>query len=395
VVRHYFPQSANGEVATNSNFPPQSGAENASSPVGGTMEYEDFVGMEYEDNDDMDYESGANIPTNWFDTDFKQRNLITINSNQVPSTQIDFPFLLNEISNSDFNVMNSNGDDVRFVSVNGVTVFDVEIEEADNSSGDLIAWAKIPSISDVTQFYVYYNNPSASSAGTSTGVWSNYKAVYHLNQSVLGANSTIDSTGNNNDGTPQNLLIGDLQATGKIDGGINFPGVDEEIDVVNNGSLNIVNDITLEAWIKVPIATGGCMFQRSTGSAGYRFVIFDLRVFLVLFTTPTGGVSSGGATDVNDDTFHHVLARRNSSGDLEIFLDGVKDNAVTPNRTEPIADSATLASIGGDHFGFFNGILDEVRVTNIALSNDFITTQFNNQSSPSSFYTISSAQIIP
>jgi len=42
MVRHYFPQSANGEVATNSNFPPQSGGENTSSPVGGTMEYEDF-----------------------------------------------------------------------------------------------------------------------------------------------------------------------------------------------------------------------------------------------------------------------------------------------------------------------------------------------------------------
>ena len=57
MVRHYFPQSANGEVATNTNFPPQSGGENSSSPVGGTMEYQDFVGMEFEDLIDMDYEA--------------------------------------------------------------------------------------------------------------------------------------------------------------------------------------------------------------------------------------------------------------------------------------------------------------------------------------------------
>ena len=364
VFRH-LPQRFQGHLHANRNFSPQ---------IGGTLP--------------------PGVPGNWFDTDFKQRNLITINNSQVPTTQTDLPFLLSEPNNSDFSVMKPNGEDIRFVSQDGLTVFDVEIESADNGAGFIIAWTKIPSISDGTEFYVYYNNPSASSAGTSTGVWSNYQAVYHLNQSVLGANSTKDSTGNTNDGTPQNFVIGDLGAAGQINGAIDFPGVNAEIDVVNNGSLNITNDITVESWLKLPIAAGGCMFQRSTVTTGYRFVMFDFRIFLVIFTTPSGSISAGGATQINDDTLHHALARRNSSGDIEIFLDGVKDNAVTPNRTEPISDSATLASIGGDHFGFFSGILDEVRVSNNALSNDFITTQFNNQSTPASFYTIAPAEII-
>lgn len=57
MVYHRFPQVAQGEIATNTNYPPQSGGENASSIVGGTMEYEDFEIMEYEDADDMDYEN--------------------------------------------------------------------------------------------------------------------------------------------------------------------------------------------------------------------------------------------------------------------------------------------------------------------------------------------------
>lgn len=57
MVRHYFPQSPSGSVGVNTNYPPQSGGENTSPPVGGgTMEYQDSIGMEYEDLDGMDYE---------------------------------------------------------------------------------------------------------------------------------------------------------------------------------------------------------------------------------------------------------------------------------------------------------------------------------------------------
>ena len=56
MVRHYFPQAAVGAVHVNTNYPPQSGGEDSSAPVGGTMEYENFVAMEYEDLEDMDYE---------------------------------------------------------------------------------------------------------------------------------------------------------------------------------------------------------------------------------------------------------------------------------------------------------------------------------------------------
>ena len=57
MVRHYFPPASMGAADVNTNFPPQSGGENTSSPVGGTMEFQDFVTMEYEDFEDMDYEN--------------------------------------------------------------------------------------------------------------------------------------------------------------------------------------------------------------------------------------------------------------------------------------------------------------------------------------------------
>jgi RHS repeat-associated protein len=40
---------------------------------------------------------------------------------------------------------------------------------------------------------------------------------------------------------------------------------------------------------------------------------------------------------------------------------------------------------------FWHGLLDEVRLSNIERSDDWVTTEYNNQSSPSTFYTLSSA----
>ena len=57
MVRYYFPQAATGSIGVNTNYPPQAGGENTSSPVGGTMEYQNFITMEFEDLEDMDYEA--------------------------------------------------------------------------------------------------------------------------------------------------------------------------------------------------------------------------------------------------------------------------------------------------------------------------------------------------
>jgi hypothetical protein len=42
--------------------------------------------------------------------------------------------------------------------------------------------------------------------------------------------------------------------------------------------------------------------------------------------------------------------------------------------------------------GNFNGIIDEVRVLSAALSSGWILTEYNNQNSPSSFYSVGSEE---
>jgi hypothetical protein len=45
-----------------------------------------------------------------------------------------------------------------------------------------------------------------------------------------------------------------------------------------------------------------------------------------------------------------------------------------------------------DHTRQFNGFIDEVRVSNIARSSDWINTEYKNQNNPAVFYTIGSEQ---
>ena len=51
-------------------------------------------------------------------------------------------------------------------------------------------------------------------------------------------------------------------------------------------------------------------------------------------------------------------------------------------------------NLGSDSGGgsVFNGLIDEVRISNTARSPSWILTEYNNQNNPSTFYTIGSEQ---
>ena len=134
------------------------------------------------------------------------------------------------------------GDDILFIKTDG-TKLSHGIEKYDGSTGQLIAWVKIPSLSSSTdtQFCLYYGNSSCSSQQDVTNVWdSNYKGVWHLHDDLL------DATSNNNDGTNN----GSSDASGKFGDGQSFPGVNEYIEISNSTSLENIqeDDYTMAGW---------------------------------------------------------------------------------------------------------------------------------------------------
>ena len=172
---------------------------------------------------------------------------MTIDHTKVPSTQSNFTVLvsvtdpaLKTVANGG-HVANANGYDIGFYADSGgTTKLKWEVEKYDGTTGNLIAWVKIPSVSSTTDtsFYLFYGDPSITTDQSDPlNTWdSNFKAVYHLgNGTTLTA---TDSTGGNN-GT---LFNSPTATAGKINGAAHFVhSSSQAIGLANPGDFPIDN----------------------------------------------------------------------------------------------------------------------------------------------------------
>ncbi len=166
-------------------------------------------------------------------------------------------------------------------------------------------------------------------------------------------------------------------------GGLQFDGKDDYINAGNGTSLNVTNAVTMEAWVKLSTTTsvggqnmiiekggwgtGNYSLHSSTYGAGpLRIGIFDL--------SPN---NTDGTTNIVDGTWHHVVGTWDGSY-YRIYVDGKLD--MTPvSTTGTIAANTNPLTIGG-RFGvthISNGLIDEVRTYNRALSAEEIRYHYN------------------
>src|SRR5205823_1120398 len=101
-------------------------------------------------------------------------------------------------------VANANGYDIGFYADSGgSTKLKWEVEKYDGTTGQLIAWVKIPSVSSSTDtvFYLMYGDSSINTDQSDPpNTWeSNFKGVYHLGDgsTVVGTDSTGQAAGSN------------------------------------------------------------------------------------------------------------------------------------------------------------------------------------------------------
>lgn len=335
------------------------------------------------------------------------RRTVTIDHTKVSnSDQTNFPAVfsgvyayLATIANGG-NVTNTNGYDIIFTSDSaGLTKLDFEIETYDPVTGTVNFWIRIPTLSTSvdTVIYLFYGNPAISTfQGNVAGVWdSDFKAVYHFpNGSTLTAN---DSTSNANNG----ILSGTpapTAAAGVIDGGSFYNGSSAYIQVPASGSISLGNTFTISCWMRPENLAGRVHYfsNRNGSNTGE----FDLEV----------GDAGGAATQalamatighfnfitvdnaITIDVFQYVTYSRNGlgAGSQKVYINGVNITLATdsPVDTNMYSDPN---NIGWDpsNNSFYIGYLDEFRISGIQRSLDWTKTEYNNQFSPSTFYSVS------
>ena len=123
---------------------------------------------------------------------FTGKATITIDHTQCGTADTtSFPLLFNETiaglksTGNGGSVENANGYDIAFYSDSGLTtLMDFEIETWSATTGELVAWVRVPTLSHTvdTVLYLGYGKSSITTDQSNrTGVWdANFHAVYHL-----------------------------------------------------------------------------------------------------------------------------------------------------------------------------------------------------------------------
>jgi outer membrane protein assembly factor BamB len=189
-------------------------------------------------------------------------------------------------------------------------------------------------------------------------------AAYGFNE---GSGTTVtDASGNGNNGTITNAT---WVTTGKYGDALKFNGTSALVTVPDAASLHLSAGMTLEAWV-----------NPSTVNANWRDVIYKANDNFYLEATstngsvPDAGMIAGGsyadafgtaALSVNAWSY---LTETYDGSMLRLYVNGTQ--VASTAHTGAIATSTNPLQIGGDSlYGQnFAGLIDEVRVYNVALT---------------------------
>ncbi len=307
-------------------------------------------------------------------------------------------------------IISANGYDVIFTANDGTTILSHQIDHYNGTTGEYVAWVKIPSLppgSD-TDIYMYYGNSSVVTDPSTQATWDvNFRTVYHFEN-----NNLNDATSNGINGTNNGTTN---FATAKIGEGRDFDGAANYIQTTST-ELQTADNFTLSTWFKADaldpthIIWQGESTENGWGDGGISTAGQELH----LSTGTCCGASSGylstflGHTDEQLDAngitaettftettaWHHLVAtysNLSTSPSGQLYLDGVLINTnIGTTAATPRDLWNTNLQIGrpGPAERFFDGKLDEIRILNTALSPDWICTEYNNQNNPSGFTTL-------
>ncbi len=232
---------------------------------------------------------------------------------------------------------------------------------------------------------------SNSASATTSAVASTLVAAYAFDE---GSGTTVaDSSGNGNNGTVAN---GTWTANGKFGPALVFNGTSTRVTVPDSASLDLASGMTLEAWI-----------NPANNSPAWRDVIYkpDDTYFLegvtpdgtpgVGATLNTGHITVSGSTSAPVGAWTFLAATYDGTS-IRLYVNG--DQVSSTPATGSIKASSSALQIGGDSlYGqFFNGMIDEARIYDTALTTAQIQADMSTGISyPSAPNGLSAAAVSP
>jgi len=292
------------------------------------------------------------------------------------------------------------GGDIRFTSDEaGTNAIPLEVvsfvTDPDPANGSAEIWVLIPSLSqdNDTIVYVWWNTAGTDSQPAVTdplgrnAVWADYELVFHGDPA-----NVVDSAGK------QSIMaLGSPASSNGVYGNTatDFDGVDDVYRVVDSPAIRAQVPMSAFGWLLTSDGGGvdlrNFFWKRNSANEGWGFAETTGEEGRLIWF----GIAANDAPQRNDITDLNTRWRRlgvvvDSAGNAEFFDDAASRGTVTVS-TNPHAHTNDMglgakmldsAFNGGDLWEMFGW-----RLRAGTISADWITTEFNNQSDPTSFAT--------
>lgn len=362
--------------------------------------------------------SPAQAGAAWMSPSWNYKVKVEVNPNKVGTTTAvtSFPVYLDlaGMPTSFWTNASSTGADIRVTESDEVTetAFELVSFSTTTQRGELHFLADALATTSTSTFYIYYGNATGTAYATSStygasNVWhSAYKGMWHLSES---SGSAFDSTVNINTATNTNSVA---YTTGKIyNSASTTRASNQRLGAPDSASLSITSTTTISFWVNMTTtpASGQVygLVTKDTAGASQRSYWLD---YYNNSGTPQlryGIHRDGGATNyawsyINQTfatgTDYYVTVKTLPSNTIgtkfEFYVDGVyKGNGTAANNgtgATSVYDSLTATYFGAYASAgvYMNGELDELSIQSTSTPWSTILTEYNNESSTSTFFYI-------
>jgi hypothetical protein len=196
-----------------------------------------------------------------------------------------------------------------------------------------------------------------------------------------------DRSGNNLTGT----IVGASWTTGgKYGNALSFDGSTSYVDLGDPTALQLTGSMTLEGWVKAAANPGddGEIVAKSDGPGWQLKTSPDTGVHTfgakVTSTSGAGGWRYSTTVRALNTWYHAASVYDATAGTLTVYVNGVADNGTLRGAIPPSEVNRTVnANIGRRTGGFyFNGVIDEIRIYNRALSQPEIQRDMSSPIDP-------------
>ena len=220
---------------------------------------------------------------------------------------------------------------------------------------------------------------SGSTSGATASGTNGLVAAYGFDE--IGGTTTVDASGNANQGT---LLNAVRVSGGRFGNALQFNGTNAWVTVNDSSSLDLTAGMTMEAWVYPTTTMSGLntivmkeqpATATSAGAGAYLLAANNStnQPMSAVWATatpvlPGGEVTVGGNMQIPANQWTHIAATYNGQVQC-LYVNGVLIDTLP--QTGAITTSGGLLRIGGNSVwgNYFQGYIDEVRIYNQAISN--------------------------